>query len=140
MLARRPSSASVLALALAPVLLGGCEALLTTPPATFEAGVEHLPGPGYVEVIGDPERARKDFVITFGDDEGNVFSDQKTTVRAGDVVQAGSTGLPGRERVLVDGRPCLGWFDFVEDATTTVQLRLTGDGCEIMTLRVEPHA
>ena len=128
----------ILGLAIAIVATGACGLVQVTGGETTRDDLEDIPGLSTVDLSGDPERAPRDLVIDFIDDDGDVLEDQTSEIAAGEVIRARAIGVPDEIHVLVNGQPCLGSVDFVLESTTTAVLRLTDDGCEVATLRVEP--
>jgi hypothetical protein len=120
------------------LLLGGCAPADASPAATFEDGVEHMPPPASVRLVGESP-APRDMVVAFVTDQGDVLEEQQTRVARGDSIEAGVTSGRGRLRATVDGTVCLGWLDLVDNMTTVARLRLTADGCEVSPLRLEPN-
>lgn len=100
------------------------------PAATFEQGVERLPGPGYIHLVTQPATVETDLtfvlIVTDGTD-----SSVSTTVAAGDPVVVDLTTLPGPYGMRVNGTACEGRFPVQGDRETDVVVRLATDGCTI---------
>ena len=96
--------------------------------ATFEQGVEHLPGPGYIHLVADPPIAEIELtfvLITPGDSDSSV----STTIAAGEPVVVDLTTLPGIFAMRMNGTACDGRFPVQEERVTDIVVRVTIDGC-----------
>jgi hypothetical protein len=100
------------------------------PAATFEQGVEHLPGPGYIHLVTQPATAETDLTVVLIMSDG-ADSSVSTSVVAGDPVVVDRTTLPGAYGVRMNGTPCEGRIPVQGDRQTDVVVRLATDGCTI---------
>jgi hypothetical protein len=115
---RLPLLITILALA------GGCT---PGPAGTFEQGVEHQPGPGWIRVVTQPASADIDltFVLIAGGEASSIVN----TVPAGDVFAIDLIALPGAHGISLNGTTCENRFPVEEDRQTEVVVRITADGC-----------
>ena len=99
------------------------------PGGTFEQGVEHVPGPGYIHLVTQPASAQIDLtfvlIVTDGTD-----SSLSTTVAAGDIVAIDLTALPGAYGIRMNGTACQGRFPVEIERQTDVVVRTGTDGCD----------
>lgn len=110
------------------VVLAVAGACVSGPAATFEQGVEHQPGPGWIRLEAQPAIAEIDltFVLIVPGDEDSSRSD---TIAAGDPVAVSIITLPGVHAIRMNGTACQGRFPVEEDKETDVVVRITADGC-----------
>ena len=96
--------------------------------ATFEPGVEHLPGPGSFVVKVVPGAAVDDRRIRF-----SAYGDHTALFvahRGNDRYLIG-TDLPSTLRAHVDGADCSGSIDLVSDMESDATLTIDGERCDL---------
>jgi hypothetical protein len=120
---RRLARAS-LALVAVTVVLGACTPQVG---ATFEDGVEHLPGPGEIHLVTDPPIAGIELAFVVIQSGGD--SSVTTTIAAGEPVVVDLTTLPGIFAMRMNGTACDGRFPVQEGRMTDIIVRITLDGC-----------
>jgi hypothetical protein len=107
--------------------MAGCSQT-PSPGRTFLEGSEALPGPGYFQVVGDPEEAPRDITVrNFGND--GIESGVSDSFKVGDRIYVEGTAFPGSRGLTVNGNPCDGRFSVVQDKVTEVVLKVTQDAC-----------
>ena len=111
---------------------------LVAPGPTHIDGTENQPGPGLVEVAGDPPIATAPLVIQFVGQEGNVVEERTARIPTGGVIEASTFSLPGVMTLQVNGTMCAGDFAIESDLRTNVILRVAESACSIRTASVEP--
>ena len=107
------------------VVLAGCD---TGIGATFEPGVEHIPGPGTFVVKVVPGRALDDRRIRL-----SAYGDHTVLFVAhrGDDRYLIGMDLPSTLRAHVDDSDCSGSIDLVSDIEYDTTLTIDGEGCEL---------
>ncbi len=127
-----------LVVAAAAALAGGAACDTSLGARTFEPGVEHLPGPGYVDITTDPPRTDRDLVFRLVGPDGQTGF-QSDTVPRGQAANAHFIDLPGRHGLIVNGSPCAGSFMLETDRVTHVVVRFgRSGGCVVSTTRIGP--
>jgi hypothetical protein len=117
-------------------LLVACE---PPAPATFEHGVEHVPGPGFMHIEGDPITIDRSITVRFVGSDGEA-SAVSVSIPAGQRLVIDHVALPGDEGLMIDGTRCAGTFPIVTDVETDVRLQLSADGCRVESLGTHPPA
>ena len=126
--------------AAAGVLVAGCELVgVSTPSATFEQGAEHLPGPGVVEITGDPSVAPSPLTVEYVLSDGSI-APAPETINAGDAISLSTWGNPGLQRLRVNGTVCAGSYSIESDRRTEVTLRVGPGGCQTVVKGIGPLA
>lgn len=124
------------------IALGGAALLVVAcgvdPGGTHVAGAEDQPGPGSVEVEGDPPQAATPLVIQFVGLDGDVVEERTARISAGGTIRAGMPNLPGVMRLLVNGNACEGDFTIESDRRTRVVLHIDDTGCAVETKGIDP--
>ena len=122
---------------LAVLTLSACGELPGGPGATFQDGVEAIPGPGYYVGTSTPEIASAPMRIgSFGED--GVALQQRESIEAGQRITFSGIDLPGRRGVLVNDVRCEGWIPIETDRVTDVVLHLGADGCTVTVTGFRP--
>jgi hypothetical protein len=103
--------------------------------ATFQPGVEALPGPGYFHLIAEPDRAESAIDIRSVGSDG-VESRVVNSFQSGEVVEVDGTAFPGPRGLTVAGVECEGRFQVVQEMVTEVVLHMREDGCELTVVRI----
>jgi len=111
-------------------LLAACD---PSSDATVEAGVEHVPGPGYLHIEADPVVLDRAITVRFfGSDHQP--SGVVIRVPAGQRIVIDHTSLPGEEGLIVDAQSCGGTVPVVLERETDVRLELGAGGCKVFAL------
>lgn len=95
---------------------------------TFEPGVEHLPGPASVLAHIEPAAAVRTSLIELLTEDGSI---RTFPGRRDDARYLSGTTLPATLRARVDGAPCTGEIDLIEDFQADVTLTVTPKGCDL---------
>ena len=106
--------------------LGACRSAGTA--VTFEPGVEHLPGPGYIHLVTNPATLDVDAIFTLIGPDG-ADSTVHAAIAAGTPVVVDLTTLPGPHAMRMDDTACDGRFAVQSEQVTEVVVRITTDGC-----------
>ena len=99
------------------------------PGATFEEGVEHIPGPGNFVVRVEPSEAIDERSIVF-----TAYEDHPTVLFRARRAEHGflsGLDLPSTLRASVDGIPCAGSMELVSDMEADGTLRVDADSCAL---------
>jgi hypothetical protein len=116
----------------------GSSAAQVSPPTTFEDGVEHVPGPGYAHVEGDPIVAERAIEVKWVVD--GQPSQLAVRFAPGERVVFDQAGVPDdQNRLSVDGVTCGGTFPTSTDVETDVRLASGPGACTVTIARTHPR-
>jgi hypothetical protein len=105
----------------------GAVAACAVPGATFEQGVEHVPGPAsYVVAVEPPAAVDAAIELLMGETVTRMFP-----ARRGEARYLTGLSLPSTLTARVDGRPCDGAIVIGEDLEADATLSVMADGCDL---------